>query len=180
MYCEECEKRPANVHLTKIVNGQKKEMHLCEQCAKKQQDQIGFTLVPDFSFSNFLTSMLEGETFAPFGTFNKEKESKCEKCGLTYSMFTKIGRMGCDKCYEVYGDKLEHLLKRVHGNTQHVGKIPRRTGENIRMRKELMEARASLQKAVLNEEFEKAAQLRDRIKELEKNRDDKGGFDNDK
>jgi len=174
MYCEECEKRPANVHITKIVNGHKVEKHLCEQCAKKQQDVVGFALIPDFSLSNFLSSMLDTDSFSSFGNL-KENEIKCDKCTMTYSQFTKGGRLGCDKCYDLYGSKLENLLKRIHGNVQHTGKLPKRGGEEIRFKQELDTARIELQKAVLNEEFEKAAKLRDRIKELEKRKNSEGG-----
>jgi len=173
MYCEECEKRPAVVHVTKIVNGQKIEKHLCEQCAKKQQDQIGFTFLPDFSFSNFISSMLDMDSFSTFGNI-KTEEIVCDKCGLTYSQFAKIGRLGCDKCYGIYGNKLDHLLKRIHGNTKHNGKIPKRSGEDLRFKMELQNARLELQKAVVEEEFERAAILRDKIKELENIKNNKG------
>jgi protein arginine kinase activator len=178
MYCEECEKRPANVHITKIVNGHKVERHLCEQCAKKQQDVLGFTLIPDFTLSNFLTSMLDGESFAAFGNKN-QRDLKCDKCSMTYSQFTKGGRLGCDHCYGLYGDQLEHLLKRIHGTAQHTGKIPKRNGVDILLKQELEKARIELQKAVLNEEFEQAAKLRDKIKELEKRKNNSGGEVND-
>lgn len=175
MYCEECEKRPANVHITKIINGHKVEKHLCEQCAKKQQDIVGFALVPDFTFSNFLSSMLDGDHFSSLGNIKEEEEIKCDKCSMTYTQFARGGRLGCDNCYEIYGEKLDQLLKRIHGNMQHTGKIPKRGGEDIRYRQELSSARMELQKAVLKEEFEEAARLRDQIKELEKRKDDTGG-----
>jgi protein arginine kinase activator len=165
MFCEDCEKRPANVHITKIVNGHKIEKHICEQCAKKQQDVVGFTLFPDFSFPNIFSSMLEMEHFNPP---NNIKEIKCEKCSMTYSQFSKIGRFGCDRCYELFANGLDHLLKRIQGNAQHIGKIPRRAGKAIRFKNELEKAKLELQKAVLNEEYEKAAELRDKIKEMEK------------
>jgi len=174
MYCEECEKRPATVHITKIINGHKVEKHLCEECAKNQQDIVGFTLIPNFTFSNFLSSMLDTDPFSTFGNI-KEKEIKCDKCSMTYSQFTKGGRLGCDKCYDLYGNKLEYLLKRIHGNVQHTGKLPKRAGRDIRVKQELDAARIELQKAVLNEEYEKAAQLRDRIKELEKRKNNERG-----
>jgi len=167
MYCEDCQKRPATVHLIKIINGNKIEKHLCEHCAKKRQEQLGIAFLPDFSFSNFLGSMLESEVFTSLGNV-PENNFTCDKCGMTYSQFAHSGRMGCNKCYEYFGSKLEPLLKRIHGNIQHVGKIPKRTGEDIRLKQELAEAKMELQKAVFNEEFELAAKLRDRIKELEK------------
>lgn len=167
MYCEECQKRPANVHVTKIINGNKVEKHLCEQCAQKQQEQIGFAFLPDFSFSNFLGSMLESDGFSPLESISK-RDLVCDKCGMTFGQFSKSGRMGCNKCYEYFGNHLEPLIKRIHGNIQHVGKIPRRSGQDIQLKQDITKAKLELQSAVLNEEFEKAAELRDKIKELEK------------
>jgi protein arginine kinase activator len=172
MFCEECEKRPANVHITKIVNGHKIEKHLCEQCAKKQQDVVGFSLIPDFSFSSFFSSMLDMDHFSPC---NNIKEVKCDKCSMTYNQIAKTGRFGCDRCYDLFGTSLDHLLKRIHGNSQHSGKIPRRAGKALRFKNEIEKAKIELQKAVLNEEYEKAAELRDKIKELEKRKNNDGG-----
>ncbi|NLW24047.1 MAG: hypothetical protein GXY91_02155 [Clostridia bacterium] len=178
MYCENCHERPANVHFTKIVNGKKMEMHLCEYCAQKKQEQMSIPFMPDFSFSNLLTSMLQSDPFFSLQTVNRQ-DITCNKCQMTYSEFMETGRMGCDQCYSVFGNYLEHLLRRIHGNTQHLGKIPNRAGADIKLKKELTELKLELQKAVLNEEYEKAAQLRDKIKELEKGKGVQGGGLND-
>ncbi|NLT94084.1 MAG: hypothetical protein GXW85_00855 [Clostridia bacterium] len=175
MFCEECEKRPANVHITKIVNGHKVEKHLCEQCAKKQQDVVGFTLFPDFSFANFFSSMLDMDHISSRNNIN---QVKCDKCSMTYSQFAKLGRFGCDRCYDLFGNGLEQILKRIHGNVQHTGKIPKRAGKAIRFKNELERYKMELQKAVLNEEYEKAAELRDKIKELEKRKNNEWGGQN--
>jgi len=117
--------------------------------------------------------MLDVDSFTSFD--KKDNEIKCEKCAMTYSQFAKGGRLGCDNCYALYGSKLEYLFKRIHGNVRHTGKIPKRSGKVIRFRQELNAAKIELQKAVLNEEFELAAKLRDEIKELEKEKSSEGG-----
>lgn len=166
MYCEECNNKPANVHFTKIVNGNKISKHLCEECAKKYQQAWG-VLQPQFSFSNLISSIL-GEGLAPLNN-QRTTSLKCDKCGLTYSEFAQGGRVGCDRCYDAFSVYLESLLKRIHGNNRHTGKIPRRMGGDLRIKQEIKRARQKLEEAVLKEEFELAASLRDKIKALEEN-----------
>jgi Uncharacterized protein with conserved CXXC pairs len=166
--CQICNERPANVHLTKIVNGEKQEFHICEQCAKEKEGlgiSNGFAEfdVP-FSFSNILAGLMDFTGSMPY---TAQKQVKCPGCDLGYDDFKKTGRLGCSQCYEVYGDRLEPLLKRIHGNTQHTGKVPRRTGGIIRVKRDIEKLKYELKKAIEEEEYEKAAQLRDRIKDLE-------------
>ena len=111
MYCEECQKKPANVHLVKIVNGNKVEKNLCEQCAMKAQDQFGLYFENDFSFPNILGSILQSESFPSLGI--NVNNMSCDKCGLTYNQFVNSGRLGCDKCYDYFGERLNSLLRRV-------------------------------------------------------------------
>ncbi|HZG14770.1 MAG TPA: UvrB/UvrC motif-containing protein [Candidatus Bathyarchaeia archaeon] len=172
MNCEECGKRPATLHLTKIVNGEKTEYHICEQCAKEKGDVFG-------GFGNFgINQLLSGLlNFDPMmkkegsptkeGSATTQKALRCETCGLTYAQFSKSGRFGCSDCYRFLGDRLDPLFRRIHGNTQHIGKVPERTGGKIKVRKELDQLKSALQQYVAKEEFEKAAEIRDRIKALE-------------
>ena len=58
----------------------------------------------------------------------KSQQIRCETCGLTYTQFSKMGRFGCSTAIQSLADKLDPILKRVHGNTVHVGKVPKRPG----------------------------------------------------
>ncbi|NPV26959.1 MAG: hypothetical protein HPY81_05765 [Firmicutes bacterium] len=168
MYCEECKKRPATVHVTKIVNNKKTERHLCEYCAR-EQEQIGFGFEPSFSIQKLLASLLNYEPPTPEGiSIAYPEPTKCENCGLTYSQFGQLGKVGCSECYQRFSEKLSPLLRRIHGSARHTGKIPKRTGGAIRLQKEIEHLRQQLQNAIQREEFEQAAQLRDQIRELEK------------
>ncbi|TKI57935.1 hypothetical protein E8L90_22295 [Brevibacillus antibioticus] len=166
MNCEECGKRPATLHLTKIVNGEKTEYHICEQCAHEKGDV--FTGFHNFSINNLLSGLLK---FDPMQKNGREtatnKPLQCETCGLTYTQFSKSGRFGCSDCYTFLGDRLDPLFRRIHGNTQHSGKVPERTGGKLKIRKELEQLKQALQSHVASEEFEKAAEMRDRIRALE-------------
>jgi protein arginine kinase activator len=173
MNCEECGKRPATLHLTKIINGEKTEYHICEHCAKEKGDVIsGFN---NFSIHNLLSGLLNfdpmgkgnGHTSSSAHTTAQAKQLRCETCGLTYAQFSKSGRFGCSDCYQYFGERLDPLFRRIHGNTNHIGKVPERTGGQIKLRKELEQLKTALQRYVSTEEFEKAAEIRDRIRALE-------------
>jgi len=88
---------------------------------------------------------------------------------MTYSQFSKLGRFGCSSCYKYFSDRLDPLFKRVHGGTSHVGKVPKRTGGRIQIKRRIDELKKELQMRILQEEFEAAAEIRDQIRELERN-----------
>ncbi len=166
MLCEECRERPATVHLTRIVNNRKTEAHLCERCARERED-FGWMMEPKFSIHNLLAGLLDTNGSPP-AVSPAGQEVRCDKCGLTYRDFARLGRLGCRDCYDRFRERLDPLLRRIHGGTRHAGKVPRRTGGAARARRELERLRQELQRAVTREEFEKAAELRDRIREMEK------------
>ncbi|HBR34995.1 MAG TPA: hypothetical protein DD734_10190 [Firmicutes bacterium] len=173
MWCEQCKKRQATVHVTKVVNNHKTESHLCAVCAQEggidPGKELGFLFEPNFSFHNLLTGLLENE----YGIQNEklspdpETAKKCPTCGLTFSDFRNIGLLGCANCYQLFGDLLNPLLRRVHGNITHTGKVPKRTGGKVRIKKEIQDLRRTLQDAIRREAYEEAAKIRDEIKAKE-------------
>lgn len=166
MNCQECGNNPATLHFTKIVNGNKTEFHLCESCARDKSDLIPGT-ANGFSIHNLLSGFMNTEP--PHSTLeSKPKLLRCENCGLTYSQFAKMGRFGCSSCYKYFSSRLDPVLRRVHGNTNHVGKVPKRTGGLIKHKREISDLKNQLQQCVEQEEFEKAASIRDEIRMLEK------------
>lgn len=167
MVCEECKQHPATVHITRIVNNHKMQVNLCEDCARLYQHQWGFNVFePSFSINKFLAGLMQQEQgmARPYRLPNQ-----CDQCGFTYEQFGQLGKLGCDRCYRHFASNLEPLLKRIHGTSYHSGKIPRRAGGNLRVKQEIEKLKADLQVLIVNEEFEKAALVRDRVRELEKN-----------
>jgi len=167
MLCEKCQKRPAAVHMTKIINGEKTESNLCEECAQESQGfNLGFNpnLILQNIFAELFNDAHPGQ--GPVKIAGAEP-IRCDNCGFTENHFTRLGRLGCDKCYEVFEPKLDPLIQRVHGNIRHTGKIPRRTGGTLAVKKEIADLRQVLQQAVAREEYEEAARLRDEIRKLE-------------
>jgi protein arginine kinase activator len=165
MICDECHERQATVMVTQIINGKKSEAHLCQECAKKHSG-LGFMAEPSFTFNNILAGLFEPESLQT-GSIQVKPKVRCENCGLTFADFRRLGTLGCSQCYSQFETLLEPLLKRIHGSTQHTGKLPARSG-TAQVRRELEDARRQLRDAISIEAYEKAAELRDRIKELEK------------
>jgi len=117
-----------------------------------------------------LADLLAG--LSDFGKHVKEVEKvklKCKNCGLTYDDFRKFGRLGCSQCYEAFKTHLSTLLKKIHGSNQHVGKTPAKLPTTKRKKiEDLQELKKQMIEAIQMEDFEKAANLRDKIRDLEK------------
>jgi len=165
MDCEKCKERPASVHLTKIINNEKTSINLCEKCAGTYHNfsPLGVNL----SIHKLLTSFLnqtEGGQVLGF----RRPEKECPQCGLTLSQFSHFGKLGCSECYPTFNEDIRPLLRKIHGSNCHQGKVPERTGQPFRVKRDIGKLKSDLQSLILREEFEKAAIVRDEIKELEK------------
>lgn len=116
MLCQECGKRPATLHFTKIVNGEKTEFHFCETCAREKGELIPGTS-NGFSIHSLLSGLLDLDPSGKGQTPGAKTAQtlQCEECGMTYSQFSKLGRFGCSSCYKYFSDRLDPLFKRVHG-----------------------------------------------------------------
>ncbi|WP_310178323.1 UvrB/UvrC motif-containing protein [Neobacillus niacini] len=172
MICQECNQRPAALHFTKIVNGEKTEVHLCEKCAQEKGNMFMLNGGSSFAFNNLLAGLLnidpsfQKQEKSPF---HQEEILQCSHCSMTFPQFLKIGRFGCAHCYETFKDQLKPVLKRLHsGNWSHSGKIPKRIGGGIHLRKQIDELKNDLRDLITHEEFEQAAEVRDEIRTLEK------------
>lgn len=171
MICPECNQRPATLHFTKIINGEKTEFHLCEKCAHEKGEMFLLNGAPGFSINNLIAGLLNMEpkfTPSPQDAFKPQEIVQCKQCSMTFPQFVKIGRFGCANCYEAFQEQLIPLLKKVHsGNTDHRGKIPKRIGGGIQIRKTVEALKEKIKQLIADEEFEKAAQVRDEIRSLE-------------
>lgn len=172
MNCQECNQRPATLHFTKIINGEKTEIHLCEKCAQEKGEMFMLNGGSGFTFNNLLAGLLNIDSSfqqPSKNAFQQEEILQCERCSMTFPQFVKIGRFGCSHCYETFKDQLKPVLRRLHsGNWEHNGKIPKRIGGGIHLKKKIEDLKSELKNAVITEEFEKAAKIRDEIRSLEK------------
>lgn len=186
MLCEKCNKNEANVRYTEIINGEKKEMMLCEECSHKLGlDNINFNMPIDFS--SFFGGLLEDDEynspeFMPL--FQKVKELKCDNCNMTYDEFINQGKFGCEECYNVFSSKIDTILKRLHGSNKYLGRRALSSTLNKNERDENSKIKADnkektnskdnkldklqkdLKKAIADERYEDAAKIRDEIKKM--------------
>ncbi|WP_026693292.1 UvrB/UvrC motif-containing protein [Peribacillus kribbensis] len=172
MICEECNERPATLHFTKVVNGKKSEVHLCEKCAQDKGEMSLFNGGAGFTFNELLGGLLNGvHTFqqSAHQPMVRSDELRCSKCHMTYQDFIEIGRFGCSECYDTFKNHLNPVLRRLHsGNVVHTGKIPKKAGGNISLKKRIEELKQELKELIEQEEFESAARVRDEIRALER------------
>ncbi|HHY45215.1 MAG TPA: hypothetical protein GX512_05845 [Firmicutes bacterium] len=166
MTCEECGKNPATVRFEQVVNGKRTVMNLCAECAQKK-GVLSVLFQPTFSINSLLSALLGSQMKGLPAASPGEEEKRCRICGMSYRDFARAGRLGCSRCYETFEDRLDPLLRRIHGSGRHIGKAPVKAGGAARTRRELEELRRQLAAAVAEEAYEKAAELRDKIKALE-------------
>lgn len=170
MICQECNERPATFHFTKVVNGEKTEIHICEHCAHENSSMF-IDNSPGFSINNLLAGLLNLEPSinkTQQDIFKKNEVLQCSRCQMTFQQFTKVGRFGCSECYKTFNKQINPILRRVHsGNTVHAGKIPERIGGSIHVRKRIELLKQNIKDLIQEEEFEKAAEIRDEIRSLE-------------
>lgn len=166
MQCDHCGDRPAAIHLTQIVNNNVTTVHLCESCAAEKGVHSEAS-VAKFPLSDFLASMGKGAASAlPPG----RDAGTCDFCGATLDDFRETGRLGCPHCYETFEGHLRTLLRRIHGASRHVGEIyfaPGMQGGPDQVDRLIGDLRDQLRRAVEAENFELAAELRDRLRGLE-------------
>ena len=162
MSCEQCREREAVIHLTQIVNEQVTTLHLCERCAaEKGVESPGAQ--PKTPLGTFLAAMGQEPEQA-----QAPRTDTCSRCGGSLADFRESGRLGCPDCYRSFEVPLRDLLRRLHGSTHHMGEryAERGTTEPAE-RQQTSELREQLRLAVETENFELAAELRDRLRVLE-------------
>ena len=150
MKCQFCS-NPATVHHTDIINKQKREMHLCEACAREK---------------NLISDGPGGLNVHAVVQLALSTDAVCPACGTPYAHFKAQGRLGCPHDYEAFRQLLEPLIERVHCNgVRHVGKVPRRHARRLGTARRA-DLEAQLRSAVAAERYEEAARLRDAIRAL--------------
>jgi len=164
MQCQSCHKNPAQLHFTNVQDNRMTEVHLCRACAE-ERGLVGVPATPKFSIADLLATMVD-----KMSTTEEERVGpvQCPSCGMHYSAFKETGRLGCADCYMAFQSKLRPLLRRIHGSTRHVGKHPVHAEATPSPARALSRLHEDLQRAVEREDFESAAEIRDRIKGLEK------------
>lgn len=165
MLCQDCNLKEPTVHLTQIINNKKLMLNLCKECAEKRGFHSPFEHMP-FPLAELVTGMVGEKVPATKGTKKTAKAKKCPSCGMTFEDFGKVGRLGCGQCYKTFRTEMTDLLRKIHGSPKHRGKNRMDVSEAVQPIREERQLRDELRKAIENEEFEKAAAIRDQIKSL--------------
>jgi protein arginine kinase activator len=158
-----------------MKSGERKETHLCEDCARKLN-------LPYKSQALSLNELL-GALMDKGQKKSKavDKKNVCPECGISLAEFKSTGRFGCPHDYTVFRQHVDKLLKKVHGATRYIGQLPRGRVSVPVYENELTKLQDKLQKVIKAEEYEEAATIRDRILELEElithSREQSGGVD---
>ena len=160
--CEHCKKRPASVYIRKHINGELEENYLCQTCAAKQ----GMPLLSIVNIDNYIANLMKSSDEAP-----EQSMQVCPQCGYKISMIKKTGRVGCAHCYEHYHDALKPIIRKIHGGRIHNREaVARNTVEDRKVEsqgdQQIDKLKRELKTAIEKEEYERAAVLRDKIKEL--------------
>ena len=163
MICDDCQKRPACVHITKVNNNQKTEKHLCEYCAQKAGE---FSFTSDAGLS--VQDLLKGMFNQGYVETQQKSATVCPNCGMSYGDFSHNGKIGCSVCYSTFADRLGRMMRRIHGANVHTGKVPQRTGGALAARQNIKKMKRQLETYIAREEYENAAKLRDEIRNLER------------
>ena len=170
MLCQSCKKENASVKCIQVINEKKTEWILCTKCAEQQGLTNPLAGLPEF-FGKILANLI-GEELPGIHSDDSDKTDesspKCPSCKISFSEFEKKGIMGCPQCYDTFEAELKILLRRIHGSNHHIGSRPRQyqaafSGEKIAI------LRQNLNSAVKQERYEDAAELRNRITDLENN-----------
>lgn len=180
MLCDDCGRNEAVVHITQIGPDGRIEKNLCEKCAAAYGEFVpsakkGRTVSMDDFLKGIFSSGAERGEKRPLD----QNQLVCPSCGMSYRDFQQTGKIGCAECYHTFRQQIEPLLRRIHGSSVHRGKIPHRSGSALEIKHEIGLLRQKLQDSVAREEYEKAAEYRDRIRSLEqKIESEEGGVAN--
>ncbi len=158
MVCQRCQQNKATVHISDLP--EKREQHLCDDCAEK----VGVIVKQSHHTANEILQQFIKQKTGLGGA----GDLACPKCGLTFKEFQLKGLLGCPHDYVAFQSVLSPLIQRAHeGGVHHVGKVPATAEETVKRQTGLLRLRRELQEAIDQENYERAARVRDQIRILE-------------
>ena len=164
MKCQICKKNESNIVFTQIINNEKVVLQICSECAQKK----GISIEIESPTPPKIASFIGG--FTAVSTENVDADIPdltCPNCGLTFAEFKHEGLFGCDQCHTAFGEHVSSLLKQIHGTDVYEGNVPEKLSVEGKAMRQLKKLRDDLRHSIDAEDYEKAAELRDRISELE-------------
>lgn len=169
MLCSNCGIKDANFHYKQVNGGKFTEIHLCTECAR----ELGY-IKDNESFFN-IGSILGDFLSVPKTVSASPASVKCPSCSTSFDSVRRTGFLGCDKCYEVFAKPIEAMLAKIQPSTVHKGKLSGADGKKIERENTIRNLKEELKRAIIDENYEQAAVIRDKIKEYEKKEEENNG-----
>ena len=178
MLCQNCGKNEVTFRYTQVINGVKKEMNLCDKCARELGlKDMNFSM--PINLSSFFSDFFNDYSESLLPNFVTAQEVQCKNCGTTFDDFINSGEFGCSSCYDLFEDRISPILKNLQGANKHIGRgyreITKKDEEEKTNKKqvkkeenEVEKLQKDLQKAIKDERYEDAAKIRDEVKKIEK------------
>jgi protein arginine kinase activator len=163
MKCQQCDKQ-ATFHITELTGGKPQELHLCEDHARQYLTSSSSEQAAAGGITALAQHLAVGQTAEELKRLD---EQACPVCGITFFEFRSQGRLGCPHDYVCFHAQLEPLIVNIHGESEHVGKRPRRPAAGSEKRTQLIRLRREMKEAIDEEHYEQASQLRDEIQRIE-------------
>lgn len=184
MLCQNCGKNEVTFRYTQVINGVKKEMNLCDNCARELGlKDMSFSM--PINFSSFFSDFFNDYSSNLIPDFIGTKNLQCKSCGNTFDDFLNTGEFGCSNCYNIFEDRITPILKNLQGASKHIGRGYKKITSKDNLKENIVEKSSNkeenkleklkkdLQKAIKEERYEDAAKIRDEIKNLENKKTDK-------
>lgn len=167
MLCQICKKRPVAISYTQVINQKKTQLSICVKCAEEKGITNPLAGLPEV-FSKIVANILGEQALEEIEERSERKGGRrCPGCNISLDAFEKTGLLGCDQCYETFAKELAILLRRIHGSSKHIGSRPR-PRRVVSAERDLVKLRKELAEAIGKEKFERAAELRDLIRDAER------------
>jgi len=164
IFCDECRKNIATVFLTKMSGNEVSKVQLCENCARKMEETTDAANL--LAFIPQILSGIQGMEEHVVEEVLGGELITCDACGTSFNDFQKMGFLGCEECYENFGESLDRLIFEFQEASEHIGKMPGKVSAGAKLRKRMIELEHSLERQIADEEYEAAAAVRDQIQEI--------------
>lgn len=163
MLCDLCKKNQASLFLEAVGKNGKKKINLCFQCAANRGIAAP---VPAPNAKNLASVFEEIEKME---AENDELSQRlCPVCARSLRDIKKTGIAGCPECYEVFKSEIKDEMKNYGIYSEYKGSMPKRLACFRNALTDRADLQAKLNKAVKDENYEKAAVYRDFLKALER------------
>lgn len=173
MRCTRCQNNDAVFVFTRLEPGSTRaeREQLCQECASSASPYIRKLFIKQ-PVAELLEQLLkaqtkeEGAATVPQSARATPQVPPCSHCGLSFGAYKASLMLGCAKCYASFGEALLEDIRRFHNTDHHVGDAPPQRDELVDRQVRLSAMRQELQDCIENEDFERAAYLRDQIRKL--------------